>query len=486
MKRFQPGKTLLLIFPLTGILCTSSVVAQAPVDNARAESEARNVAAVEQTLAASDDEVEQELENPRIVAHENLDEMSQVRTVAPGEAASGSAEQDETETVEDEVGAVKGGLSDTGGGAVLDRTDRLLEMSRRPLIYVQENVSFFSKRNILFLGRLEADYAHYSDGVLEDDSGFSVRRFRLGLAGQVAFWPGWNYKVEMDLTDGENALSDAYLSRRSEKWGTFRIGNQKVAQTLSGQMSSLSIPFMERPLPVLAFTLTRRLGVGWDTHLRKLGANITVFSRDPNKGVGSKGWAVRGYFNPSRERFHVVHVGFSYMSLTSDDDARFRARPESDVTNTRLVDTGVFTGVGESAALGLELAGARGPFTLKSEFYRAEWSVSGQSDPKFSGWYAEASWFLTGEQAHYRDGKFIRPNIQRDNGAWELAFRYSSVDLNDGAVQGGLQNNTAIGINWYSRMRWRFMANLIKVRAKEGPFGKQEPWITQVRVQYFF
>ena len=76
---------------------------------------------------------------------------------------------------------------------------------------------------------------------------WDLRRFRLGLAGRVRFWPGWNYKVEIDLTDNENTLSDAYLSWRSDRWVTFRIGNQKVAQTLSGQTSSLSISFMERP-----------------------------------------------------------------------------------------------------------------------------------------------------------------------------------------------------------------------------------------------
>lgn len=55
---------------------------------------------------------------------------------------------------------------------------------------------------------------------------------------QAIFLAGWNYKIEFDLTDGENTPSDAYLSWRSNNWGTFRIGNQKVAQTLAGQTSS--------------------------------------------------------------------------------------------------------------------------------------------------------------------------------------------------------------------------------------------------------
>jgi phosphate-selective porin OprO/OprP len=369
---------------------------------------------------------------------------------------------------------------------LLDKTDRFLEFSRTPFTYAQENVPFLTKRNIIFFGRLELDAARFSSGVLEDESGLDIRRFRLGLAGRVRFWPGWNYKIEFDLTDGENTLSDAYLSWRSDKWGTFRIGNQKVAQTLSGQTSSLSGPFMERPLPVLAFTLQRRLGIGWDTHLRKLGANITVFTRDPNKGVGSQGWAARGYFNPTRDRFQVVHIGASVMQLSSDADARLRARPETRVTNIRLVDTGVWPGVDTSTAIGFELAGARGPLAVRSEFYRTDWSRKGDTDPSFRGLYVTASWFMTGETPHYRDGKFIRPNVQRDRGAWELSARLSMIDLNDQNVEGGTERNLSLGINWYSKTHWRFMGNLIKVRAEDGPFGKQKPWIIQFRSQYYF
>ena len=398
------------------------------------------------------------------------------------ESAAVKKSEEDLEQLEDELQLE----SANRGTVLLDTSDRVMEISRAPLTYIQENVPFLTKRNIIFFGRLELDGANYSSGVLKDDSGFSVRRFRLGLAGRVKIWPGWNYKLEFDLSDSENSLSDAYLSWRSEKWGTFRIGNQKVAQTLSGQASSLTGTFMERPLPVLAFTLQRRLGLGWDTHLRNLGANITAFFGDPNEGVGSQGWAARGYFNPARGKGHVFHVGGSMMQLSSDADARFRARPESHVTNISLVDTGVWPDVGTSSALGLELAGSRGPVTIKSEFYRTEWTRGGGDNPAFKGWYAEASWFLTGEMARYRDGRFIRPTILGDRGAWEVAFRFSTIDLIDEDVQGGTQKNLAFGVNWYSKTHWRFMANLIKVRAKDGPFGDQKPWIVQARGQYNF
>ena len=66
--------------------------------------------------------------------------------------------------------------------------ENLMEFSRLPLTYIQESIPFFGERNIFFFGRLEGDYAHYSSGIQEEDSGFERRRFRLGLAGKVKLW----------------------------------------------------------------------------------------------------------------------------------------------------------------------------------------------------------------------------------------------------------------------------------------------------------
>ena len=448
---------------------------------------------LEDAIPQNDRDAEQALENPRIIVPENLEEMPRVEAHSREEAAKRDSSEGGDESSADEKHEGLDKLekeldiesTELSEQPVLEKTDHLVELSRLPLTYIQDHVPFLTKRKIIFFGRLEVDYANYSSGILEDDSGFNVRRFRLGLAGHVRFWPGINYKIEFDLMDGENTLSDAYLSWHSQKWGTFRVGNQKVAQSLSGQTSSLSIPFMEQPLPIDAFTLQRRLGLGWDMHWKKMGANVTVFGEDLNENVGSHGWAARGYLNPTRSGMHVIHFGGSYTQLSSDNDAQFQSRPESHVTDTALVDTGVWPDVGTGTFLGLELAGARGPVTLRSEFYRSEWTRSDSDNPRFKGWYAEASWFLTGEMAHYREGKFIRPNISSDHGAWELAARFSSIDLNDLDVKGGTEKNLSFGVNWYSKTHWRFMGNLIKVKS-DGPFGEQNPWIVQFRAQYYF
>ncbi len=489
------GSLFNLLFPLLAVttfqqaVIAAETVKPAPDDRALTSQQQGMQDNLNDAIPAADRSQEQNpgLENPRIVVPENLEQMPQVEVVTPDHPLAKGIREGQTY-----IADIKDGLrqqlddeQDPDESRLLEKTDELMHFSRLPLTYIQEHVPFLTKRNIIFFGRLELDYAKYSSGVLEDDSGFLIRRFRLGLAGQVRFWAGWNYKLEFDLTDGENTLADAYLSWHSGKWGTIRIGNQKVAQTLSGQTSSVSIPFMERPLPVLAFTLQRRLGVGWDVHRKKMGANITVFGVDPNQDIGSGGYAARFYYNPTRSNTHVLHIGGSWMQLSTDDDARFGTRPESHKTDIRLVDTGIFPDVGTGTALGFELAGARGPVTFRSEFYRTEWSGSDSTNRRFKGWYAEASWFLTGEQAHYREGKFIRPNVISKKGAWELALRFSNLNLNDQDVEGGKQDNLGFAVNWYSQTHWRLMGNLIKVKS-DGPFGEQNPWIVQLRAQYYF
>ena len=39
--------------------------------------------------------------------------------------------------------------------------------------------------------------------------------------------------------------------------------------------------------------------------------------------------------------------------------------------------------------------------------------------------------------------------IQPGRAAWEVAARYSYLNLNDGPVQGGILSGTTVGLNWY-------------------------------------
>ncbi len=138
---------------------------------------------------------------------------------------------------------------------------------------------------------------------------------------------------------------------------------------------------------------------------------------------------------------------------------------------------------------GLEGALVQGPWSLQAEYMQARVQRTSGPDLAFDGWYAFASWFVTGEHRRYnhKRGSFKQIRPKGRYGAWELAARYSSIDLADQNVQGGQEDNITLGVNWYVNKNLRFMANYILVNADPNRYGDQdEPRILQFRGQYHF
>ena len=338
-------------------------------------------------------------------------------------------------------------------------------------------------RNYVFFGRAEGDYAVYSGDIPSSENGGEVRRLRVGVAGLATFLDQVSYKLEIDLTDGTNNLSDLYVQWDLSKGGVLRVGNQTVSQNLSAMTSSLSHLFMEEPLPVSAFSLSRRLAASYDNDWRRFGLHGMFFTRDPNNDAGKYGWALRMFTKPIRGPRQIGHVGLSMVSEKMDREARYRVRPESHVTDIRLVDTGLFEDVQYQHVLGLEMAGGLGSTSMKLELFRARWERDQARHNTFNGAYLEVGHFLTGQDFNYKKGKFVRPQLEPGTRAWEIGLRASWVDLNDRDVRGGEQLNVGAALNYYRRPNLRFMLNLLHFRA-DSVAGEDRGWVLQTRVQY--
>ncbi len=212
----------------------------------------------------------------------------------------------------------------------------------------------------------------------------------------------------------------------------------------------------------------------------------------------SEGYIVRAAFDPIHGKDYDVHIGGNVTGVIKPantsatpgvpaEAVRLRERPETSVDNNsiRLVDTGNIT------SDGLTAYGVEGGASWKSLYLAGEWthfdvsrtSVGSPFNPSFSGWYVQGSWTLTGERRAWSSGNGgfsgIRP---RDNfdpakgtwGAWELAGRYSVLDLNDhsgiagaatpvGGIRGGEQKTTSVGINWYPNAVFKFLLDFQNV-----------------------
>ena len=336
-------------------------------------------------------------------------------------------------------------------------------------------------RQLIFFGQLGGEYAHYDIPSFMDQDGFEIRNFRLGLAGLSPWFKNFSYKLEVDLADGSSTISDAYIHYRLSDKGSLTIGNQDGSQSLSGATGSLSLLFMEAPLPSDGFSLDKRVGISYDRNWPKSGLHLLVFGRDLNSDANHKGAAARAFFNPHRSAQGIWHLGANYVWQKNKGTARLKTRPESHVTDIRLVDTGEHNDVVSDHRYGIEIAGARGAFTTRIELFLNTWKREDGSHNDFAGAYLEGGYFLTGQPFNYINGKFVRPHLDGGRAAWELAYRVSWLDLNDGDVRGGEETNAGLALNYYPRPNLRGQFNLIHVSSDR---PDSDGWLVQVRLQF--
>jgi phosphate-selective porin OprO/OprP len=151
-----------------------------------------------------------------------------------------------------------------------------------------------------------------------------------------------------------------------------------------------------------------------------------------------------------------LHVGGSgRYSGPEKGVIRLRGRPESNVA-PNYVDTGDIP-ADHQTELALESVWTHGAYSLMSEYVRS-WVDSPQTgNPTFYGFYATASWTITGEHRPYdRNVGYARRIIpERRGGAWELVARYSHLDLDDGPIRGGILDKGLLGFNWWASRQWR-------------------------------
>ncbi len=168
------------------------------------------------------------------------------------------------------------------------------------------------------------------------------------------------------------------------------------------------------------------------------------------------------------DKSKLLHVGASGSFASLDGSATSSEDHEPEVhLAPDFVDTGNFGPTEDSTRYGAEAAFVYDSFSVQSEYMQKGYSVDGGSDPVFDSWYIMGSYFLTGEHRPYSGGSFsrVKPNsnfLSDDGpgmGAWEVAARYSTMDLNDAGITGGETDIITLGVNWYLNPSVRLMAN---------------------------
>jgi phosphate-selective porin OprO/OprP len=348
-------------------------------------------------------------------------------------------------------------------------------------------------------GRIHADMNIFDEDNLRLGNNTQVRRARLDFG--LTFFKDWYARLGIDWARNRTALRGTYLRYDGVEDWRFVVGQFKEAFGLERLTSSNNITFMERA-GIAVLTPGRSIGVGTSTWGDNWTAAAGVFGSsqifDTSEQVDqSWGTSARVTWAPLLDQAEnrVVHLGLAggYRDYSKGSELRFATRVGG--TGVRLVDSGILDSVDSLSRVGAEAGMVWGPFSLQGE-YIANFvnGRDGRSDSTLQGFYAYASYVLTGESRSYirKRGFFgtVTPERRLGDGgfgAWEVALRFSQLDLSDVGSAAGRTTSMTAGLNWYVNSNVRFMANYTNVfDIAESEFDEAQPQIFQLRAQMNF
>ena len=345
-------------------------------------------------------------------------------------------------------------------------------------------------------GRVQVDSAWYDENGSAMGNGTEIRRARLYIQGNM--FHDWGYKLQYDFTgSGRSGIKDAFLTYKGFDKLELKLGHFKNPFMLQEQTSSKYITFTERAL-MDTFATGRHLGIMASTRQTHWTSAIGFFGDTVNTASKGKdeGWGVtaRSTFAPINQQRRVLHIGVAvdYQQTGDKNTLRFKQQPETHISGTHIVDTGNIAHTDNNLKLGAELALVAGSFSTQAEYVWTTLERDSKTDLDFSGWYVQAAYFLTGESRRYKKGAFAGTSPQsvvgrNGIGAWQLAARYSVIDLNDADIIGGEAESVTVGLNWLPTSTLRFSGNYVQVLEVEGgSYQGEEPHLFQLRGQWAF
>lgn len=275
----------------------------------------------------------------------------------------------------------------------------------------------------------------------------------------------------------ENRVREAFV--RDEKHNKFylTVGQFKAPYNFWFLLSQSQFNFLEQSLPTIALGLGFRAGILAQYFMNPLTFSASIIGPELDNTLhgepvnGSTPLAVNSRITlvPIRTDNLVLHFAGAVVFQDSDSSHRFKfaAVPEVQTYhNHTLVNTGFMEQSKSYLGHEFESIAIYGPLTVGSEFYQTHVYRS-LEDVTFGGFEVMVDYFLTGEHYLYsfKDGAIQGvSDIKHCYGAWQLLARYSHLNLQDGPIKGGREDNTTIGINWTANKTWKFLLNYIYVR----------------------
>jgi phosphate-selective porin OprO and OprP len=362
------------------------------------------------------------------------------------------------------------------------------------------------------------------------DNGVNVRRARIGVLGKfLGDWnyaliydfggtsDGFDSTASVNGTPvgflpggALSGVENAYLSYTGFRpfGGKMAIegGIMDLPYTLDEATSSNDILFMERASAgviatnIAAGDFRSTFGSRWYTDTFWAGAYVTgpttgaihsASSINPPGTTEQYGAVARVAGQVLSDKDYSLHLGADaefliqppHNLVAGSQTLTLSDRPELRIDPTTLISTGAIANVSAAQVYSVEAAGNYGPLYVQGEYFwfNVERNAVtglppvGAPNLKFQGGYAEASYVLTGESHPYNPASASYGGINPSNpfsltgggwGAWEIAGRYSTIDLNDQVgsalgIAGGRQTIYTLALNWYINRNVRLMFNYL-------------------------
>lgn len=301
-------------------------------------------------------------------------------------------------------------------------------------------------------------------------SGANLRRGRVGLraetAGDLEFRFVWDFGGS-DPNDW-GAIYEAQVAWNGLGWGTLRAGAFRPQHLPDFAGSSFDLPFLERAaISNLAGSVASgdtRLALGLEARGERWVGSLyltdgVLSERNDGRQRGTVGrLAVLAVDQPEAELQLGVNGAWRFQGGGA---VAFSDYPEARVSSRQFLDTGELR-IDATHAFGPEANLRLGPLLMEAVWQRLGADLDdGRGSRSFEGWYVQAVHPLVGprRQRNARTGVWRRPDVADAPfdpaagriGALEIAARYSTADLRDGATRGGRQRIWTTALNWFPR-----------------------------------
>ena len=494
-----------LVAVCTGVVPAAAAAQSSPIDRIEAiERQIKNLTGDLQHLKNELGEAKRQLKQSRDEAQRSKKEARQAREAAD-QARQDAARAPTAESQAAQATAQAQADATTPPTAVAASDGVTVSMPRgRPTIATADG-----RRSLALGGLMQFDVGGYFQNVNPNtefphlNNGVNLRRGRLYFLGTFDDFTANITPDFGDRPDGVVSLFEANVNYIGIKPLTFTVGYYHPWVSLDDATNPANELFLERPGIVNVY---RRLAAG--IARASLGTNAatedyfaSAYLTGPRFGaqqptllngeqLGLVGrLAVRPYHDDDwnlhagvsgQTVFHpnVIANGTPGVSRTTLD---FGVDAELEIDFNELVNTGPLSARGANA-YGSALGASWRNFLVMSEYYQINVNQSklpGVPSPTlgFNGGYVDLAWVLTGEpipyditRAAWSRPKPLHPFSLEDGGigAWEIAARYSALNLDSniipgvpqsvtGGVYGGQQQVASLALSWYPNDWLRFI-----------------------------